>query len=111
MFPPEFYPDQASIEADLPAIQEFYDDSLAHTCTLTLRIDGHDVWAGGFEEMIDDLYVEVMNPFDVELNEEDNFLTPYGIAGGEMPVSTSGHFARIKVLKTICKALEARLAD
>ena len=98
MFPPEFYPDQASIDADLPAIAEWYDAMREHTCTLTLRIDGQDVFDGGLAEMDDELYVETSNLFEVDLNTEDNFLSAYGVAGGSMPASSSGHFARIKAL-------------
>jgi len=97
VFPPEWYPDQASIEADLPAIREWYADNLAHTCSLTVRVDGQDAFAGGLVEMVDDLYVLVDHPFEVELN-ADNFVSAYGVAGGEMPATTSGHFARLKAL-------------
>lgn len=99
VFPPEWYPDRASIEADLPAIIAYYQDSLAHTCTLSVKVDGQDAYEGGFAEMVDDLWVEIDKPFQVNVN-EDNFITAagYDIAGGDMPVTSSGHFARIKAL-------------
>ncbi|MFO0588732.1 MAG: hypothetical protein U0441_14375 [Polyangiaceae bacterium] len=98
-FPPEWYPDQASIDADLPLIKGYYADNLAHTCSLTVKVDGQDAYEGGFVEMVDDLWVEIDKPFQANLN-PDNFITAlgYDIAGGDMPVSTSGHFARLKPL-------------
>lgn len=98
VFPPEYYPDQASIDADLPLIADWYEDSRAHTCTLTLKVDGQEVYAGGFDEMMEDLYVNVLKPFEVDLNEGDNFVSAYGVAGGEMPATASGHFARLSPL-------------
>lgn len=98
VFPPEFYPDPRSIKADLPAIHAWYEDSRQHTCSLTLRIDGQDVFEGGFAEMVDDLYLEVDHPFEVDMNTEDNYLTQYGVAGGPMPSTGSGHYARLRPL-------------
>lgn len=100
IFPPEYYPDNASIEADLPFFEQYFAESLAATCSLTLKVDGQDVFEGGLAEMVDDLYVEVLNPFELYLNPEDNFTTPFnaGIAGGDMPALASGHFVKLKPL-------------
>ncbi len=96
-FPPEFYPDQASIDSDLVLIHEWYADQLAHTCSLTVKVDGQDAYDVGFEELVDDLYLETPGLFQMDMN-ADNFLSQYGVAGGEMPGSAAGHFARIKAL-------------
>lgn len=98
VFPPEWYPDQASIEADLPLYEQYYEESRAATCSLTVKVDGQDVYAGGFSEMMEDLWVIEMDPFEVDLNEGDNFVSAYGVAGGEMPATAAGHFARLKAL-------------
>jgi hypothetical protein len=98
MFPVEFYPTQESIEESLPDVAAWHEEVYAHTCTLTLRVDGKDVFAGGFDEMVESLYVDVSNPFEVDVYPGDNFMTPYDVAGGPMPSAGAGHYARLKPL-------------
>lgn len=97
VFPSDWYPDQASIDADLVLIHEWYADQLANTCSLIVKVDGQDAYAGGLVEMVDDLYLQTPGLFQVDLN-ADNFLSDYGVPGGPMPASAAGHFARIKAL-------------
>jgi hypothetical protein len=97
-YPTEFFPTKESIDAVEADVLAWYEDSRQHTCTLTLRVDGQDVFAGGFDEMFEELYVLVPNQFEVELNTEDHYMTPYGVAGGAMPATGDGHYARLKAL-------------
>lgn len=98
VFPPEYFPNMQSIHAIKSDIAAWFDDGLAHTCTLTLRVDGEEVIAGGFDQMLDDLYVRVPDPFQAYVNPEDSFLTQWGIPGGEMYTVGDGHYARLKPL-------------
>jgi len=98
VFPPAYFPDMQSIRDVKPEILAWFDDSLANTCSLTLRVDGQDVIAGGFEQMLDELYVLAPEPFKADVNPDDSFLTPWGIPGGEMYTIGDGHYAHLKAL-------------
>jgi hypothetical protein len=91
----EFYPTEEDREAIVPEILANFQDKLAHTCTLSLRLDGEDVIDGGFEDMVDDLYMQTNQPFDVVLNPADHYMSPWGITGGSMTMMASGHWARL----------------
>jgi hypothetical protein len=91
----EFYPTEEDREAIVPEILAHFQDNLAHTCTLTLRLDGEDVIDGGFDDMVDDIYMQTNNPFDVVLNPADHYMSPWGITGGPMTMMASGHWARL----------------
>jgi hypothetical protein len=95
VFPPEYYPDQASIDADLPAIEAWYDDQHVHTCGLTLRIDGQDVMPD-FETLTEETYIKVSEPFDIDLNEAH--WAPEYFAGGVLPTTGHGNYVRLQPL-------------
>jgi hypothetical protein len=97
VFFPEYYPHPNSIHEFKPELLAWFKDQLMHTCTLTLRVDGVEV-AGGFDEMLENQYVLVPDPFEVYLNPEDSFVTKYGLSGGEMLSAGDGHYARLKAL-------------
>ena len=98
-FPEEFYPDEESIEEGIPESIAWLEDNFAHTCSLTLRIDGEDVVAGGdFDGMVEALYVETFEPFEIDLHPSDHFMTQYGVAGGPMLTTGAGFYARLKKL-------------
>ncbi len=98
VFPPAWFPNMQSIHDIMPDITTWLDNSRAKTCALTLRVDGQEVIAGGFDEMVDDLYVRAPDPFKVDVNPEDSFLTKWGIPGGEMYSVGAGHYAHLKAL-------------
>jgi len=89
----EFYPTEEEREAIVPEILAYFEDNLENTCALTLRLDGQDVVAGGFDDMVDELYLKTDHPFDVELNPADHYMSPWGITGGPMTMMAAGHFA------------------
>lgn len=97
-FPVEFYPTEADQEAGVPDSLAWLQDNFDHVCTLTLRIDGEDVFPGGFDDMVDALYVETFEPFEIELNSDDHYMTQYGVAGGSMLATGAGYYARIQPL-------------
>lgn len=96
VFAPQWYPDQASIDADLPGISEYFDSERAAICELTVKVDGVDI-AGDIEDADGKTWVKAMNLFDVELN-ADNYISAYGVSGGEYSAVTAGWFAKIKPL-------------
>ncbi|MEZ4298818.1 MAG: hypothetical protein R3B70_27960 [Polyangiaceae bacterium] len=51
-----------------------------------------------FEDLSEDYFVDMQDPFEVYLNPADNFMSAGGIAGGTMPAVMSGHFAAIDPL-------------
>ncbi len=98
VFPPSYYPNMQSIHDITPEVVAWFDNALINTCSLTLRVDGQDVLAGGFDQMFDDLYVRAAEPFKVDVNPIDSFLTPWGIPGGEMYSVGDGHYAHLNAL-------------
>jgi hypothetical protein len=95
VFPPEYYPDQASIEAALPGLEEWYEDQRVHTCGLTLRVDGVDV-VPDFETLEEETYMRVMDVFEIDLHPEH--WAPEYFAGGVMPADAHGNWARLQPL-------------
>lgn len=95
VFFPEYYPTDESVEAALPARYEWMDLNVEATCALTLRVDGVDVL--DFDDLNEDLYIRVEEPFDVDYNEQ-HFNAPYGLAGGTIPTIADGHYARLAPL-------------
>jgi hypothetical protein len=94
VFPSEFYDSEEAIEADLPFIAEWYQSIFAETCALTLRLDGEELL--DYETMVDELYIQVMDPFDIVLHDE-HWATQW-FAGGEMPATGAGYYARLQPL-------------
>lgn len=102
VFPEEFYPDEESILADLPFIQELYDWDHDNTCELTLRLDGQDLM--DFETMYEDLYIRLGELFELELN--DQHWAEGVFAGGVMPASGAGHYGQLQPLSAGDHVLE-----
>lgn len=98
VFPPGDFANKHSVHEIKSDIQAWFEDSVTHTCTLTLRIDGEEVVAGGFDALLEEQYIQVPDPFEVYVNPEDSFLTQYGIPGGEMFAVGDGHYARLAPL-------------
>jgi hypothetical protein len=97
-FPEEFYPDEDAIAAGIPESIDWLQNNFAHTCALTLRLDGEDVIPGGFDDMLDELYIETFEPFEVELHPDDHYMSQYDVAGGPMLTTGAGYYARINPL-------------
>lgn len=95
VFPPEFYESDEQIADVLPDFEEWYDYQHGNTCSLTLRIDGVDV-RPDFESLDEDTYIEVIEPFDVDLNPEH--WAPDYFDGGIIPTIGDGQYALIKPL-------------
>ena len=94
VFPPEFFPDGDGIDDVLPEVDAWYDEQAQATCSLTLRIDGEEV-RSDLESLDDELYIRVLEPFEIDMHED---WTPDWFAGGEMPATGDGHYARIQPL-------------
>jgi len=71
----------------------FFDSVHEKTCALTLRIDGEDVFEGGLEEMVEELWVESYNPFELLIDGEW-----VGAPTGLYDMMGGGYYARIKPL-------------
>jgi hypothetical protein len=91
VFPPEYFPDLASIEAVLPDGVAWYDNVRANICDLTLRIDGQEV-RPGLDELDEDFYIRVMDPFEIELHED------HWSGGAVMPAVGHGYYALVNPL-------------
>lgn len=69
----------------------------AHTCELTLLIDGEPILQTT-EELDTELYVEVLEPFGLYLN-DDNWASQYGKPGGWYSIAIAdGHWALLEPL-------------
>lgn len=75
----------------------YFDRNRARTCSLTLRVDGEDL-LGDTATLDEELYVRVIEPFELEVN-DDNWATEYGLAGGTYSTVTDGHFALLPPLE------------
>jgi hypothetical protein len=64
-------------EWEIPEIMEsvvaYFEFWHKHTCTLILRLDGEEVVAGGFDTMVERLWVKTYEPFEAVFN-NDNYL-------------------------------------
>lgn len=96
VFFPEYFPTEESIEAALPDLDAWYEDWYDSVCSLTLRIDGEEVFPD-FDALYEELFVMASEPFDVELHDE-HFASQYGLAGGSMFATGIGHYAWIPPL-------------
>lgn len=95
----EYYTDQQEF---LDLAGEYFADQHANTCSLTLRLDGEDLAGTEVEDIDDALYVDVMTPFRVDLDDDN----PHGIDGGRMPAVTDGQFALLRPLDPGVHTLE-----
>jgi len=83
-------------QALIAYIADYSDYLFAHTCSLTVRLDGQDLYGA---EDYDDLYLSVLEPFDVELFDgPDNFADGFGLVGGTVPTVGTGHYAKLAPL-------------
>lgn len=71
----------------------FFDSLPEHTCALTLRIDGVDALAGGLDEMVEELWVESYEPFELTIDGEW-----LGAPTGLYDMMGGGYYARIHPL-------------
>lgn len=93
--------DPTDLPEDIPGfidwVKEYFAWQRSHTCSLTLVLDEEPLLADT-EELDQELYVAVDEPFEVELN-ADNWATVYGKQGGLYPLSfIDGHWALLKPL-------------
>lgn len=95
VFPSEYYPSEASIEAELPWIEAWQQEVFDDTCALTLRLDGQDL-IPEFDTMREALDVQVLAPFEVELDEAH--WAAEWFAGGVMPAVGRGYYVRLQPL-------------
>jgi hypothetical protein len=87
--------------ADVPGfiawVEGYFALQRSRTCSLTLTLDGEPLLADT-EEIDQELYVAVQEPFEVELN-DDNWATAYGKQGGLYSfVFIDGHYALLRPL-------------
>ncbi|HWB77199.1 MAG TPA: hypothetical protein VG755_19670 [Nannocystaceae bacterium] len=87
-------------ENDLAAwvafVTEYFAGNRASTCSLTLRLEGHDLLPD-LETMDEELYVEILDPFAIIMT-DDNFSTPFGGLPGERTTWVDGHWALLEPL-------------
>ncbi len=95
-FPPQLFPTQESIDAGVSSMEAFVEQMHADTCSLTLRIDGQDVIAD-FDTMNEELHISVMDPFEINLN-DDHCAVGWFQGGGLMPAVAAGHYALLQPL-------------
>lgn len=78
--------------------EPYFDEYRLYTCELTLRLDGEDM-LGDTEVLDEELYVKILDPFEIELN-DDNWATQYGKPGGTYSyVLMDGHYALLPPLE------------
>ncbi|APR87964.1 Hypothetical protein A7982_13313 [Minicystis rosea] len=93
--PPTEYVDAPEELAEFVAFaEEWFPANRAAVCSLTLRLDGEDLLEDT-AEIDQELWVDVLDPFKVRLN-DDNYS---GGPGGKRPAALiAGHFARLEPL-------------
>ncbi|MCA9711706.1 MAG: hypothetical protein KDK70_38075 [Myxococcales bacterium] len=94
--PAELLEGEEPLQDAFPAAFEAIGDQHADTCALTLRIDGQDV-AAGFEQLHEDFHVEILEPFEVDVNSDDPVSgSPQG--GGPVHAVTAGYYVHLAPL-------------
>ncbi|MFT3771483.1 MAG: hypothetical protein QM820_39210 [Minicystis sp.] len=89
----------------LDFVNAYIPDVRAHTCNLKLRLDGAPLLATQ-EQLDSKLWVQVLEPFPVQVN-DDNFGSEYGRPGGLSPVVVEGgHYALLRPLSRGSHVLE-----
>lgn len=71
----------------------FFDSLPEATCALTLRIDGEDAFAGGLDEMVEELWVESYEPYELTMDGEW-----LGGPTGLYDMMGGGYYARVHPL-------------
>jgi hypothetical protein len=93
--PAEFVSTPADIADFVGFFTGYFPQDRAETCTLTLRVDGHDLLPS-FSALDQNLWVQDLNPFPIFVNPTDNFA---GYPGGQMPAALfDGHYALLRPL-------------
>ena len=93
--------DPTDMPEDVPGfiawVESYFATQRSRACELHLTLDGEPLLAD-LEEIDQELYVAVTEPFDVYLN-DDNWATAYGKQGGTYPLTfVDGHWALLKPL-------------
>lgn len=97
MIPPAQYVDAPEELADFLAFAEYYFPAVRDaTCSLTLRLDGEDLFAST-EEMDAALWADVYDPFKITLD-DDNYFGPSRPGGTQPAALTAGHYALLTPL-------------
>lgn len=102
IFAKDFY---ASEQEFIDFMTEYFAAHRAATCDLVLRLDGEDLVSDDLEELDEAMYVDVLEPFEVDID-ADNWATMYGFEGGKTPMLTDGHFAMLRPLAPGVHTLE-----
>lgn len=102
IFLEEYY---ASEQEFIDFLTEYFAANRAATCQLQLRLDGEDLVSDELAELDEALYVDVLDPFDVDIN-PDNWATQFGFEGGVTTTMTDGHFAMLRPLEPGVHTLE-----
>lgn len=90
--PADFASYMAFVEAYLPARR-------TQTCELHLTLDGVAIGGDTVAELDPKLWVQILDPFSVVVDADDNWATPFGHPGGFTPAATvAGHWALITPL-------------
>lgn len=84
---------EAEDEELVAARVAYFDGLIDHTCALTLRVDGEDVVEGGLDEMVEELWVENYEPFEMTIDGEW-----LGGSTGLYDMMGAGYYARIHPL-------------
>ncbi len=85
-------------QAALTAVAEpYFAANRAATCALTLKLDGEDLVSDELEELDEELYVDVLDPFVPDIN-DDNWASQFGAPGGPTLTVADGHFALLRPL-------------
>jgi len=99
VIPPNDYADTPEeMEEYLGWVEPYFAEYRLYTCELTLRLDGEDL-LGDTAVLDEELYVAILDPFEVELN-DDNWATQYGKPGGTYEYALlDGHWALLPPLE------------
>ena len=85
------------IDPLLEWIPDYFADSRTATCELTLRVDGEDILPTT-QDLDAELYVEHLEPFSLELD-DDNWASQWGKPGGDYASAwLDGHWALLEPL-------------
>jgi hypothetical protein len=84
------------LQAWIDFVIEYFAARRAATCELTLRIDGQDLLPD-LETMDEELYVQLLEPFDIVLG-ADNFSSAFGLMAGPRTAWADGHWALLRPL-------------
>ena len=78
---------------------DFFPARRETVCSLTLRLDGEDL-IGDTEAIDADTWVTVLEPFEIEVNDDNYVGDPEGYPGGTYPAAVhGGHFALLRPLE------------